>query len=270
MSTETLHLPNKWETWNHNSIMNTLKYLFNNLCKTEEQRELWQKLNELRMNKSKVRIKENVLAKKKIDYLIEIKSLLKLELKFNQRIKWKISVLENDWKKCEEFYEIKSSSDWEILSLEKDLESLTKNENDDNLKKVIYLISYSKNIDELLKIYDKEKTFENLIRIGEFDFIIDNIEFLGENGFFEKYKVDWKVDYSKVINNIIDNWWWESVCLRFKDFEKISYEDYKIIVDKLREKKVSVHGINTFINAYWEHKNLYGDWWFNKPYKKKA
>ena len=64
---------------------------------------------------------------------------------------------------------------------------------------------------------------------------------------------------------MIDTWRWFYICRYFRDFEKISHEDYKKIVENLRKQNVSVQNINTFINEYWKFKKLYGDWWFNKP-----
>ena len=129
---------------------------------------------------------------------------------------------------------------------------------------------YKENEESLGKI-DKNDVFNKLIAWADFKFIIDNIEFLGQNWFIEEYKKqDGKIDYPKFINYMIDTWRWFYICRYFRDFEKISHEDYIIIVDNLKKQNVSVLDINTFINAYWEHKNLYGDWWFNEPYKKEA
>ncbi len=277
MSTETLHLPNKWKTWNHKSIMNTLKYLFNNLCKTEEQRELCQKLNELRIKKNEVRIKEDVLKKERIEYLNEIIALLRIEWEFNQRIESKMKDLNHNTPIYEEFYEIKEYSNWEILSLKKNFDYLIdqylSRENDKKLKIdvdfIVNLMLSEKNIwmdlgDTCLNGDRKGPVYWKLIQLGEFDFIIDNIDFLYNNGFLERFKNN-REPYRDIINEIINNWWWESVCLRFRDFKKISYEDYKIIVDKLREQKVSIQNIRIFISAYSDLKKTYGDWWFNEP-----
>ena len=250
---EKLHSTNG--SYNESSFSRRLLDVFKN----KDLIELRQKLKKLSIQNHGVRINEDVLAKSNEKYLEETLSLLINEIGFNERILPEIGKLKPNTSTYREYVKAKEISDEEILSQQRNLnDRFKKYLKQSNVKINSYLtmdkIMFTKNVyneneGSLINQFWPENSILPMINLKSAHAInLLKTSFLSI--FIEEYKQDGKVDYPKVINYMIDTWRWFCICRYFRDFEKIRYEDFKIIVENLRKQNVSGQDINTFIYAY--------------------